>query len=231
MAVDSPVWTPSRHPLARLLREAAAGAFPPADGGWLRVSPWQHDLHAILSFTGRAVLAVSYDVPDSRLEDLGVNGWDGAFARILVDLAGPTGWIDSLDVLMLGAGRGTNDGGPGGLVSRADLATHPRVQRAKRVGTDVQVLGRPEPDRKDIVVLSRGVAGLREIGFEVDPGHRGHGAGAELATMALAAVPHNEVVVVSVAPGNAASLRACLRAGFDPVGSIQLFSSRPEHRV
>lgn len=228
MTVDSPVWTPARHPLARLLREAAAGSFPPADGGWLRVSPWKQNVQAILSFTGRAVLAVSYDVPDSRLAELGVSGWDGAFARILVDLAGPGGWIDSLDVLMLGVGRGTNVGGHGGLVARPDLAKHPRVEHAERVRTGVQVLGRPEPDRRDVVALAHGVAGLREISFEVDPTHRGHGAGAELAAMALAAVPDNEVVVASAAPGNAAAVRACLRAGMKPVGSIQLFSSRPE---
>ncbi|GAB94498.1 GNAT superfamily N-acetyltransferase [Kineosphaera limosa] len=231
MSTDSPVWTPARHPLARMLREAAAGAYPPADGGWLRVSPWKQDLQAILSFTGRAVLAVSYDVPDSRLEDLGLSGWDGAFARVLVDLAGPTGWIDSLDVLLLGTGRGANDGGHGGLVARPDLAKHPRAEYARRVRTDVQVLGRPETDRNDVVILAHGVAGLREISGEVDPAHRGHGAGAELMGLALGAVPENEVVVASVAPGNAASLRACLRAGMEPVGSIQLFSSRPEHRL
>ncbi len=229
MSVESPLWTPARHPLARLLREAAAGVFPEADGGWLRVSPWKQDLQAILSFTGRAVLAVSYDVPDARLADLGLDGWDGAFARVLVELAGAHGWIDSLDVLMLGAGRAGAGGGE--LVARPDLAGQPRVAYAKRVRTDVQVLGLPDRDRHDVVVLGHGVAGLREISFEVDPAHRGHGAGARLAALALAAVPEHEVVAVSVAPGNAASLRACLRAGFEPVGSIQLFSSRPEHRL
>ncbi len=227
MSVASPLWTPARHPLARLLREAAAGQFPPADGGWLRVSPWKQDVQAILSFTGRAVLAVSYDVPDERLADLGVSGWDGGFARVLVDLAGPTGWIDSLDVLLIGAGRGESDG----LVARPDLAVHPRVAYARRVRTDVQVLGRPEAERKDLVVLAHGVAGLREISCEVDPTQRGHGAGAELLSLALGAVPEHEVVVASVAPGNAASLRACLRAGLEPIGSVQLFSSRAEHRL
>ena len=230
MTVDSPLWTPARHPLARLLREVAAGVFPEADGGWIRVSPWSPSIQGILAFTGRAVLAVSYDVSDARLGDLGVDGWGGAHdPSVLTELAGPTGWIDTLDVLMLASGRGSQ-GSTGPLVSRPDLAKHRIAEYARRVRTDVQVMGRPEPDRHDIVTLGHGVAGLREISFEVEESLRGRGTAHELIGMALAAVPEHEVVAACVAPGNAAGLRACLRAGFAPVGGVQLFSSRAERR-
>lgn len=230
MTVDSPLWTPARHPLARLLREVAAGDFPAADGSWIRVSPWSPSIQGILAFTGRAVLAVSYDVSDARLGDLGVDGWGGAHdPRVLTELAGPTGWIDTLDLLMLASGRGSQ-GSAAHLVARPDLGKHAMVEYARRVRTDVQVMGRPEPDRHDIVTLSHGVAGLREISFEVAEPMRGKGTAHELVEMALAAVPEHEVVAACVAPGNAASLRACLRAGFTPVGGLQLFSSRAERR-
>lgn len=233
MSADHPAWTPARHPLARLLREVAAGNPPPADGGWVRVSPWAQHLQAIVCLTGHAIMAVSYDVPDTRLTDLGVNGWDGAHdPRLLTALAGEAGWIDSLDVLLLALGRGNeNAHNANALVSRPDLAKHPRVEFARRVRQNVQVFGRAEPDRQDVVTLGTGVAGLREVSFEVDPRALGHGESADLIDAALHTVPLNEVVVATVAPGNAASLRACLHAGFVPAGSVQLFSSRPEHRL
>lgn len=230
MTVDSPLWTPARHPLARLLREVAAGAFPPADGGWIRVSPWSQSVQGILAFTGRAVLAVSYDISDARLQDQGVDGWGGAHdPRLVCELAGPNGWIDSLGVLMLCAGRGAQDGQPA-LVSRPDLTKHPHVEYARRVRTNVQVLGRSDPARHDFITLGHGVAGLREISLEVVDSMPGKGTAPELLDMALAAVPEHEVVAASAPPGNAATLRAFLRAGFTPVGGLQLFSTRAERR-
>ena len=230
MTTDSPAWTPARHPLARLLREVASGRHPPQDGEWMRVSPWSPHLQAIISFTGHAVLAVSYDTSDARLQDLGVGGWGGVHSpRVICELAGSCGWIDSLDVLLLALGRGA-PAGDQPLVARPDLVRHPRAAHAKRVRQDVQVLGRRQ-DRPDVVTLSRGVAGLREIGVEVEPDRRGRGNGTELVSMALDCIPEHEVVAATVAPGNAAGVRACLRAGFTPVGSIQLFSNRPEQRM
>lgn len=58
--------------------------------------------------------------------------------------------------------------------------------------------------------------------MEAPPPRRG-GAGRALVRDALASVPAGEVVAAAVAPGNAASLRLLLAAGFAPVGSVQLF--------
>jgi hypothetical protein len=49
------------------------------------------------------------------------------------------------------------------------------------------------------------------------------GGGARLARDALSVVPSGQLAVAAVAPGNAASVRALLAAGFKPLGSLQLF--------
>jgi hypothetical protein len=72
------------------------------------------------------VLTVADDVPDERLRALGVHGLGGAHdLRVVAVLAGPDGWIDSLDALLVARGRG--GGGP--LVERPGLRTHPRSHR------------------------------------------------------------------------------------------------------
>jgi len=52
---------------------------------------------------------------------------------------------------------------------------------------------------------------------------RAAAARAALVSDALSALPAGQLVVAAVAPGNAASLRAALAAGFRPLGSMQLF--------
>lgn len=208
------------HPLAALLADAAEGRFPPADGGWRRVPPWRAGVEAVVAFTGHAVLAVADDVPDDRLRALRVDGLGGAHdPRVVTALAGPDGWIDVLDALLVT--RGTGTGGP--LVERPDLRTHPRVAFAAAVRGELRVLGLPDPARSAVAVLGTGVGGLTELGVEVEPERRGRGAGVALVAAALQQVPAGELVVAAAAPGNAAGLRVLLAAGFVPVGSLQLF--------
>lgn len=206
---------PGPHPVAELLAAAAARRFPVADGGWHRVPPWREGVEAVLAFTGHAVLAVGPAVPDAVLA--AADGYGGAHhPRLLLDLAGPNGWIDSLDaVLVLPPGE---RGEP--LVARPDLAEHDRVRFAEAVRTDVRVLGRAAGS--DVATLSRGIGGLPEISVELAPDHRGRGEAATFVRAAAASAPADEVVVAAVAPGNAASLRAFLAAGFAVVGSVQL---------
>jgi hypothetical protein len=262
---------PGAHPLAVLITEAVGGRYPAADGGWRRVPPWRPGLEGIVAFTGHAVLAVAPDISDARIIELGANGLGGAHdPRLVAALAGPDGWIDSLDVLL--AGRGTGEAradprpghGPGSaggrtcsaggragsadgragsadrkagsadgkasgtdagsrLVDRPDLAVHPRAQFAARIRDRRRVLGYPDRGRSALAVISTGLAGLTELGFELEPERRGAGGGAALIRDALSAVPAGELVVAACAPGNAASLRALLTTGFSPLGSLQLF--------
>jgi hypothetical protein len=84
------------------------------------------------------------------------------------------------------------------------------------------VLGYPDPRRSALAIISRGIAGLTELSFELEPGQRGQRWG-PLAAGALSVIPSGQLAVAAVAPGNAASVRALLSAGFVPLGSFQLF--------
>lgn len=217
------------HPMAGLVMDAAAGRFPPVDGGWHRVPPWRGGLEAVVAFTGHAVLAVSDEVPDARLDGLGIDGFGGAHdPRVITTLAGEGAWIDSLDALLVAQGTRAvvSRSDESRLVARPDLAVHPRARLAARLRDDVDVWGRSDGTDSVVVTLSRGVGGLRELSFEVDQASRG-GTGASLVREALDLVPRGELVVAAAAPGNAASMRSLLSAGFSPVGSMQLFCPAP----
>lgn len=211
---------PTSHPLAEIVAAAADGHFPPADGGWHRVPPWHADVEAVVSFTGHSVFAIADDIPDSYLDELGADGFGGANdPRLVAALAGPDAWIDSLDVLLVARGR--PDATPA-LVERPDLADHSRVRFAAAVRHDPRVLGYQDRRRTAVATLSKGLAGVTELSFELEPEHRGaHGATAFIRS-ALAVLEPGELVVAASAPGNAASVRALLSAGFVAIGSVQL---------
>ena len=122
------------------------------------------------------------------------------------------------------AARGTGRPGvPPRLVARPDLAVHPRAAFASRIRDDVRLAGYPDQARSALAVISRGIAGLTELSFELDPAHRGTGGGTQLVADALTTIPAGRLTVAAVAPSNAASVRALLSAGFTPLGSLQLF--------
>ena len=220
---------PADHPVARLIAAAAAGRFPDPDGGWRRVPPWRPGLEAILAFTGHAVFALRPDIPDRLLVSLGADGFGGAHdPRLITTLAGADGWIDSLDMLMATPGTGRAGIAPR-LIDRPDLATHPRARFAAGIRDHPRLMGYPDPHRSALAVVSRGIAGLTEVSFELEPSHRGAGGGAELVRDALSAIPAGQLAVAAVAPGNAASVRALLSAGFVPLGSLQLFRRADRH--
>ena len=169
------------------------------------------------------VFAVAPDISDRRIASLGADGFGGAHdPRLIAALAGPAGWIDSLDVLLAGPGTG-RPGAPPRLVDRPDLAAHPRARFAAWIRDEPRVLGYPDRSRSALVTVSRGIAGLTEVSFEIEPERRGQGGGARLAADALSVLPEGRLAIAAVAPGNAASVRALLAAGFMPLGSLQLF--------
>lgn len=225
MTLGGGSWVGARnvHPLAEILLSAVDGKQLPVDGGWRRVPPWQHGLEAVLACTGHAVLVIRDDVADEELVALGVDGFGGAHdPRVMAALAGTAGWIDSLDLLL--ARRGTASETPSGaLVARPDLSGHPRARFAMRLRERPRVLGYPEASRSAVAILSRGVAGLTELSFELEPSFRGTGGGLALVRDALGTVSVDEVVLAAVAPGNVASLRVLLSADFKPLASLQLF--------
>jgi hypothetical protein len=132
---------------------------------------------------------------------------------------------------MLMAARGTGRAGvPPRLADRPDLATHPRAQFAAGIRDRLRPMGYPDRRRSALASIGRGIAGLTELSFELEPARRREGRGAELISDALTAVPAGQLAVAAVAPGNAASVRALLSAGFVPLGSVQLFRRAGDQR-
>ena len=98
------------------------------------------------------------------------------------------------------------------------------MQRAARYRTDLRVF--TDPDDLGVLVLGHGLAGRCECAFEVEPAGRNRGLGRRLALAARAMVPPGEALFAQVAPGNVASVRAVLAAGFRPIGGEVLFPRR-----
>lgn len=214
---------PEPHPIAGMLSAAAELRFPPMDGGVDRVAPWRPGVGAVVAFTGHAVLAVDPTVTKDLLSTLHLDGFGGAtHPRVVTALAGPDGWIDSLDAVLVarGTGLGSDD-----VVPRPDLAEHERVRHARLIRNDVRVWGpaRGTPADGALITIARGLGGLTELSIEIPAAAHGRGVGRALTAAALDLCARDEVVVAAVAPGNAASLRAALAVGFQPVASVQLY--------
>lgn len=222
-----------------MIVDAADGRFPVADGGWRRMPPWRPGLEAAYAFTAHAVMCVHDDVDSALLEALGADGLGGAQApSLLTMLAGPGAWTSSLDVVLFrpaGGRTSAQPASPGGesrpapmppLVERPDLACEPRVAYAARLRSELTVFGYADPARAAVAIVGRGLAGLRELSYELEPDRRGRGEGTTFVRAALRALGRQSLVAC-VAPGNVASLRILLACGFIPVGSVQLLRRRP----
>ncbi len=136
-------------------------------------------------------------------------------------------------------------GPPAFSLSPAMVSSHPRASRAVQHRDDVRAW---EADG-GIVVVGRGVAGRWEVAIEVDPGRRGQGLGRELAAAARHLISNeagngrdirdrrggrdrmdarSERLWAQISLGNAASVRAFLAAGYEPVGAEALLT-QPGH--
>jgi GNAT superfamily N-acetyltransferase len=206
--------------LLRLLEDAAGGVPPPADGV---VEVWpgpEGPVDAVLAFTAHHVVAAGVD-PDlvaARLPegDLGAPMSPGFLGWLGERLGSHPG---SLDVVLAAPGLGGDP--PLALRPVGDPDRHPRAARAVRYRRDLRVW--TDPDDAGVLVLGRGLAGRREVAFEVDPSRRNRGLGRLLVSCARHLTPPGEPLFAQVAAGNAASLRVVEAAGFRPLGAEVLF--------
>jgi len=111
--------------------------------------------------------------------------------------------------------------GPPPWLERADDLVHPRIDRASRFRVIESVW--TVEDGAALLIVGRGLCGRWEVGYEVAPDRRDGGLGRRLVAAARGLVPAGEPVWAQVAPGNAASLRSTLAAGFVPVAAEVLF--------
>jgi RimJ/RimL family protein N-acetyltransferase len=210
----------ARDRLFELLIDAARGRFPPADLV-VEVLPAPAGLtDAVVAFSGHNIVAADVDPAEvgANLPDADPSApmsarflsWLGA------TLASEPGTIDVVLVADPPAQpvvelRAFTD----------DATSHERVARARRYRTAVTV--HADPHRRGLVIVGRGLANRLEVSIEIAPQHQGQGLGAELARAATSLVPAGEPLFAQVSPGNAASLRAFLSAGYRPIGSEVLF--------
>jgi hypothetical protein len=217
------------HPLAVLLDEAAHGRFPEPDGAVHVLPPLPGALDALVSFTGTFALAgaVSQAEVDARVPrgEFSIP-MSAAFVSWVCERLGARAATHDAVLVALSPGTESDQAAePVAAVEAVELSDHPRVQRALRYRRDVRAYA--TADGRGIVVLGRGITGRWEIAFEVDETARGAGLGRALATAGVGMLPVGTPVWAQVAPGNAASLRAVVAAGFRPVGAEILFVRDP----
>ena len=238
--------------LAELLAEVAAGRFPPPDGEvTVLPQPSARDA-GVLSFTAHTVVFTDEDPAWVRAQipagDLSapllpqflqaiclrtgrrVNNID--LLCVTTPLAGPPPLrlIPLAETVGSGAAAGRSQPAGAALPTQTVMAappatpapvrppTHPRLARALRYRDEIRAWTTPG----GILLLGRGVAGRWEIAVEVDPGCRGQGLGRELATAGRHLMPEGAPLWAQIAPGNAASVRTFLAAGYQPVGAEAL---------
>jgi GNAT superfamily N-acetyltransferase len=202
--------------LDELLRFVEAGGRPPARP-WYRVVAAPPGTHLVLGLTGHIVIVtdlgeewVAHRLPH---EDLSAP----LCPPFLSAMEAATGKrVNNIDILMIAPRDG---GDPGVSLKVIDDLDHPRVRRAHRYRTDVTVYQAGGA----VLIVGRGVGGRWEAAVEVDEPARGQGLGRALAASARRLVPEDRPLWAQIAPGNAASVRAFLAAGYVPVGAEALF--------
>jgi hypothetical protein len=130
------------------------------------------------------------------------------------------GRVNAIDMVLLAPAAA---GKPALAVQHKDQ-DHPRVRRARRYRDGVSVW----VTDGGVLTLGRGLGGRWEVGLEVAAGRRGRGLGRALASAARHLTPDGRPVWAQIAPGNAASVRAFLAAGYRPVGMEALLVSHAQ---
>jgi GNAT superfamily N-acetyltransferase len=201
-------------PLSDILARAAAGCPPAPDGGLTVLAQPSGRDAGVIAFTAHSV--VFADVTDEWVRtSLPAGDWLAAplNARFLMTLAQRLGrQVGNIDMLTVAAGLA---GPPPTRLAETTADDHPRVERARRYRDELTIWSGDGVT----VVIGRGVAGRREVAIEVEPGQRGKGVGRAALLAARHLVPAGEPLWAQIAPGNAASVRAFLAAGFVPVGA------------
>ncbi|UDF07418.1 GNAT family N-acetyltransferase [Streptomyces sp. WA1-19] len=213
-----PWWGEERGAAApgAVLRAAARGLFPPADGGTTVLAQPDARHAGVWAFTAHSVIFLDED-PARVLRTLHEVDAAPLAASMnpffLAELARRTGrHVDTIDLLTAAPRL---PGPPPFPLHPADDSDHPRIASARGRRQDVRAW--TTPDSTGVLVLGRGPAGRWEIGLEVAEEARHAGLGRQLALAARHLVPDGDVVWAQQAAGNTRSIRAFQAAGHRPV--------------
>jgi GNAT superfamily N-acetyltransferase len=215
-----------RHPLLEVLLAAVGGRPPPPDSSVEVLPPPPGPAYPVVTFTAHSYVAAP--VPPERLrarlrpDDPGAATEPAFLAWLAGELGRRAGQID-----MVLAASPLDGPPPLELEPRDDLAAHPRVARANRYRDGLRVFA--DRGGGGMVLVGRGLVGRWEVAFEVEPDRRGRGLGRALAAAARHLTPSDQPLFAQVTPGNVASVRALLAAGYAPLASeVLLMPSKEE---
>jgi hypothetical protein len=206
------------HPLRVLLDAAARGVFPPNDWRTEVLPAPERPRGVIVGMTGHAVIAAAVGAATARevrQMDPVTAMHAPTLARLAERLDARLGTYDAVFVAC-----GTGEGTPAWLHEHDEYA-HARVERALRHRKNARIFTAGAGDA--VLVVGQGLCDRWEFGYEVEAHARNAGLGRRLAAAARALVPAGEPVWAQVAPGNAASMRSIVAAGFVPIGAEVLF--------
>lgn len=208
--------------LADILRGIERGVFPAPDLGVTVVPAPSPREACVVALTGHIVIAADVDptwvaerVPPGDLSA----PTNPPFLSALEEFTGRR--VNAIDAMLLAPALTDQADRAAATAGVTELTNHdhPRVERAWRYRDDVRVYG---DAYGGLVLTGRGLAGRLECAIEVPEESRGKGHGRRLATAARALVPPDTHLWAQVTPGNAASFRTFLAAGYKPVGSEAL---------
>lgn len=205
--------------LGALFDAAARGSFPAADGSVELLAPAVGADAAVVSFTDRSFVAAEVDAEWLAAHRDESDPASVVSAPFVTALSAATATVaDTHDVVL--AALPVSDVPPADVTPVPEGYLHPRLERALRFRTDVSAY----VTDGGLLIFGTGFAGRQEVAIEVDPSTRGRGVGSKLASAARSLAPRPDPLFVQIAPGNVASLRMVLRAGFVPVASEILFT-------
>lgn len=208
--------------LADILRGVERGVFPVPDLSVTVVpAPSERDT-CVIGLTAHIVVAADVDpawvhrqLPPGDLSA----PLNPPFLEALSNLTGRR--VNAIDAMLLAPAL-PDDAERAELLAGLTEVTadeHPRVRRARRYREGIRVY---VDAAGGMLLTGYGLAGRLECALEVDEDSRGKGNGRRLTRTARALAPLGAHVWAQVTPGNAASFRAFLAAGYLPVGSEAL---------
>ena len=214
----------AQHRLGQLLMDAAHGVFPAPDGSVEVVPSPPGRSDAVVAFSAHSVIAAGLErdevLPRLDPQDFGAPMSAEFLAWLAGRLATRAGMLD----LVMVAPPPENDEDLPKLIARDDLVEHPRLTRSRKYRTDLRCYS--DTEDRALMVVGRGLDERWEFGLEIRPEHRGRGLGRALIRAARSLVPPDETLFAQVSPGNTASVRAFLAAGYQPICSEVLFLKR-----
>jgi hypothetical protein len=205
------------HPLGEIMRRAGREEFQ----GWGPITvlpPPPHLKGAVVAFSGHTFIAADVDPRDVEAR-MGGNPLSGPVLPSFLEWLGTQvgARAGMIDVVLAAPGTGVPDPA---LTEEPRWRDYERAQHGARLrrglsGWAAEGLG--------LVLIGRGLVDRWELAYEVSADAPA-GSGRALASLARGLVPRDEPLFAQVAPGHARSLRACLAAGYRPIGSEILFN-------